>query len=126
MANRTFRQFLGHLKTDIVLVTCRFTGNTTSTGTLPTADNPYVTSINRTGVGTHDIVFSQKFGGTVLGPASMGCVGTTAGLEPRFTALDASAGTATLKTEVGNTATDAATTDTVFFGFWVRNSAKNT
>jgi hypothetical protein len=35
------------------------------------------------------------------------------------------AGTATITTEVGATATDAATTDTVYLSVWVRNSAKN-
>jgi hypothetical protein len=124
MANRTFRQPLGHLKPDRVHVTARFVGNTTSTGTIPTADNPYITSINRTGAGVHTIVWSQKFAGTVDDP-KVTTIGTTAGLQGRFTALDAAAGTATVTTEVGATATDAATTDTVYLSFWVRNSAKN-
>ncbi len=125
MSNRTYRPLKGHLKSEVILVTARFVGNTTSTGTIPSADNPYITSINRTGAGTHTVVWSEKFAGTVLGPGPMSCIGTTAGLEPRFSALDAAAGTATVVTEVAGTATDAATTDTVYIGFWVRNSAKN-
>jgi hypothetical protein len=124
MANRTFRQLLGHLKSDRVHVTARFVGNTTSTGTIPTADNPYITSITRTGAGVHTIVWALKFPGTVDDP-KVTTIGTTAGLQGRFTALDASAGTATVTTEVAGTATDAATTDTVYLSFWVRNSGKN-
>lgn len=124
MANRTFRQALGHLKPDRVHVTARFVGNTTSTGTIPVADNPYITSINRTGAGTHTIVWALKFPGTIDDPR-VSAIGTTAGLQGRFTALDASAGTATVLTEVGAVATDAATTDTIYLSFWVRNSAKN-
>lgn len=124
MANKTFRDFRGHLKTEVVLVTARFTGNGTSTGTIPTTDNPYITSINRTGVGTHTIVWAHKFPGTVL-DARVSLIGTTAGLDGRFTALDMSAGTGTLITEVGAVATDAATTDTVYLAIWVRNSASN-
>lgn len=125
MANKTFRPIKGHLQSEVVLVTARFVGNATSTGTLPATDNPYITSITRTGTGVHTIVWAHKFPGTVLGTTSMGCIGTTTGLEPRFTALDPAAGTGTVITEVGNTATDAATTDTVYIGFWVRNSSFN-
>lgn len=125
MSNRSYRQFRGHLKTEVVLVTARFTGNTTSTGVIPTADNPYITSINRTGTGTHTVVWREKFPGTVL-DARVSTRGTTAGLQGRFTAIDMTAGTSTVITEVGATATDAATTDTVHLIIWVRNSPQNT
>ena len=124
MADKTFRLPLGHLKPDRVHVTARFVGNTTSTGTVPTTDNPYITSITRTGTGVHTVVWKLKFPGTVDDP-KVTTIGTTAGLQGRFTALDAAAGTATVITEVAGTATDAATTDTVYLSFWVRNSASN-
>ena len=124
MSNRTYRPFRGHLKSEVILVTARFVGNTTSTGTIPTADNPYITSITRTDTGDHSIVWAEKFAGTVL-DARVAVVGTTAGLTGRFTAIDLAAGTSTITTEVGATPTDAATTDTVYLSIWCRNSSKN-
>lgn len=125
MSNRTYRPFRGHLKSEVILVTARFAGNGTSTGTIPTADNPYITSITRTDTGDHSIVWAEKFAGTVLN-ARVTCAGTTAGLTGRFITIDMAAGTATITTEVGATPTDAATTDTVYLSVWVRNSSKNT
>lgn len=124
MSNRTYRQIRGHLQTEVVLVTARFVGNATSTGTIPTPDNPYITSINRTDTGDHDIVWREKFPGTVL-DARVAVVGATAGLTGRFTAIDMTAGTSSITTEVGATPTDAATTDTVYLSIWVRNSPQN-
>jgi hypothetical protein len=124
MANRTFRDLKGHLKTEVVLVTARFVGNAGATGTIPTTDNPYISSITWTGTGTHTVVFREKFPGTVLS-ANVTTAGATAGLQGRFTALDMAAGTATVLNEVGATATNPATTDTVYLTIWVRNSASN-
>jgi hypothetical protein len=125
MSNRTYRQFRGHLKTELVLVTAYFVGNATSEVTIPTDDNPYVTSITRSDTGDHDIVWTEKFIGTVV-DVGISVVGDTAGLTGRFTALDMAAGTGSITLEVGATATDAATTDTVYLHVWVRNSSQNT
>ncbi len=124
MSNRTYRQFRGHLKSEVILVTARFVGNAGATGTIPTDDNPYITSITWTGTGTHTIVWREKFAGTVL-DARVSTVGATAGLQGRFTALNLAAGTATVLNEVAGTATNPATTDTVYLSIWVRNSAQN-
>jgi len=124
MANRTHRNLLGASVPDVALVYGRFVGNTTSTGTLPTTDNDDIVSITRTGTGTHTMVWRHKYPGNVMFPDIM-CLGTTAGLQGRFTALDMAAGTATILTEVGAVATDAATTDTIYIRIDVRNSAKN-
>jgi hypothetical protein len=125
MSNRTYRTFRGHLKTEVILVTARFTGNAGATGTIPTADNPYITSITWTGTGTHTVVWREKFPGTVL-DARVSVVGATAGLQGRFTALNMVAGTATVINEVGAVATNPAATDTVYLTIWVRNSPQNT
>jgi hypothetical protein len=125
MANRTHRQLEGASVTRVALVYGRFVGNATSTGTLPATDNDDIVSITRTGVGTHTMVWRHKYPGTVMFP-DIKCLGTTAGLSGRFTALDMTAGTATILTEVGAVATDAATTDTVFIRLDVRNSNQNT
>lgn len=125
MANRSHRQPEGSNLTRVATIYGRFVGNTTSTGTLPTTDNDDLVSISRTGAGTHTMVWRHKYYGNVVFPDAQ-VVGTTAGLSARFSAIDMAAGTATLVTEVGATATDAATTDTVYIRIDVRNSGFNT
>ncbi len=122
MANRD-SSLVRHGQHDVQIVTVRFVGNTTSTGTVPTVNNTDLVSINRTGTGVHTMVFKHKF--PALIGYSRAVVGTTAGLDARLTAIDVTAGTATITTEVGAVATDAATTDTVYLTLFVRNSGFN-
>lgn len=83
-----------------------------------------IVSATYSATGVFDIVFRHKYP-SKLCPFSPGIVGTTTGLVGIFTAWDPAAGTATVKFSVGNTATDPATDDTIYFCFAVRNSDKN-
>lgn len=78
-----------------------------------------VTSITRTGVGTHTIVFTDKYPQLLFPDVTVH--GATAGLKGRFSAIDVAAGTATLVLEVGAIATDAAAGDDVYLELYVRN-----
>lgn len=124
MANRTFRPIKGHLLSEIVVVTARVVGAATSNATIPTDDNPYISSITRTDTGDHSIVWREKFPGTVL-DAHVSVVGSTAGLAGRFVAIDMAAGTSSITLEVGATPTDATTNDTVYLVIFVRNTNRN-
>lgn len=81
-----------------------------------------IVSSERTGTGEHDLVFRHSY--PQLEDVSINVVGATAGLRGRFTAIDVAAKTATLQLEVGATATDAASTDTIYIGLWVRNTLR--
>lgn len=80
-------------------------------------------SSTRTGVGVHDLVFRHSYPEGIMPFFSV--IGDTAGLEAKFTAWDAKAKTATLQLHVGGVATDAAATDTIKIGMYVRNSGRN-
>lgn len=83
----------------------------------------FVTAATRTGAGTYSLTFRRTY--PQLKGLSRMFVGTTAGLTARFSAFSASAGTATLVTEVGAVATDMAAADTLYLTFHFRNSGAN-
>lgn len=79
-----------------------------------------------TGTGTFNLTFAQ-FYPQLKSLMRPGVLGTTAGLDGRFTAFDPSGLTpTTLVLEVGGVATDPATTDHIYLTWLVRNSAFNT
>lgn len=78
----------------------------------------------RQSAGVFNLTFKHKYPQGVL-PLKPGIVGTTTGLDAILTAWDPLAGTATIKFSVGSVATDPATTDVVYLGFFVRNSNAN-
>ena len=81
----------------------------------------WVKSIVHASTGTFTLTFAKTY--PELKCLNEPCVyGATAGLRARFTAIDVTAGTATLVTEVGATATDPATGDHVHISAWVRNT----
>jgi hypothetical protein len=83
-----------------------------------------VVSATYTATGTFTIVFRHAYPQLVGGAAPL-VVGTTAGMQGRFTAVDPVAKTATLKLEVGDVATDPALTDFVYLNLLARNSGRN-
>jgi len=103
----------------------RFVGGGTGNPTLPMVakNGAFIDTMVRTGVGTFTGTFRDSY--PELCGLSWGIIGTTAGLDVRFTAIDLVAKTFALTTEVGAVATDVATTDTVYLTFNVRNSGQN-
>lgn len=128
MANRTTYPIVG-VKSDEHLLTAELTGAGAATDMVNAESENLgggeVVSADYSATGTFNLVFRHSYPQlkSVLG---IEIVGTTAGLQGRFTAIDVAAKTATLLLEVGATATDPATTDTVYINLLVRNSGFNT
>jgi hypothetical protein len=126
MAHRTFYPLQGR-RSDEVVRFSQMTGG--GAADLVNADAAifgagFISAGARTGAGVFNLTFRDKFP-QGLCPLSPGIVGTTTGLVAIFTAWDPVAGTATVKFSVGSVATDPATTDSIRFVFFVRNSGKN-
>jgi hypothetical protein len=83
----------------------------------------YIDTMIRTGTGTYTGTLRDSYP-ELCGIAFI-FVGTTAGLDVRFTAIDVVAKTFALTAEVGAVATDMAATDTLYLTFRVRNSGQN-
>jgi hypothetical protein len=84
-----------------------------------------IVSATRTGTGAFNLVFNHAYP-QFHGGARPLHVGTTAGLQCRFTAIDPDAKTASVQFEVGAVATDPAAADTFYFALAYRNSGRNT
>lgn len=128
MANRTHRNLAGHPKSDVVILTARVVGAGAADLTLPDATDQgggEIASATRTGTGTHNLVFRHAYPNAEKQSVAFGIIGSTAGLQARFTAWDSAAKTATIQIEVGATGTDASTGDTITITMYVRNSGKN-
>jgi hypothetical protein len=114
-------------KSDVQLLTAKLQGGgaadmvNTESGNLGGGE---VVSAVRTGAGTFNLTFRKKYP-ELKCCGEPGIIGTTAGLDGRFSAFDTTAGTATLVLEVGAVATDPATTDFVHLSWFVRNSGFN-
>lgn len=128
MANRTHRRLEGHPKTDVVILTAKVVGAGAANLTLPDASDyggGEIASATRTGTGTHSLVFRHAYPDAEKLSVTFGIIGSTAGLQARFTAWDSAAKTATMQIEVGATGTDAASGDTITITMYVRNSGRN-
>lgn len=79
---------------------------------------------DRTDTGDFTLTFKHKYPQGVM-PHKPNVVGTTEGLTATFKTWDPAAGTATVTFTVGNTPTDPAATDEIYFAFDVRNSGRN-
>jgi hypothetical protein len=112
-------------RSEMIEVHDHFVGNGTGTPTLPNSTGfaRFIATVVRNSTGNFTLTFAKKYP-TLKYPDAQ-CVGTTAGLSARFSAIDVTAGTATLITEVGSVATDPATTDSVYIQLSVRNSGRN-
>jgi len=126
MADRT-THLLRSVKSDMQLLTAKLKGAGGADMTLPESGNMgggEVASATRTGTGTFSLKFRFIYP-ELKAWLRPGVIGTTAGLQARLTAIDVTAGTATLVTEVGTVATDPASTDEIDLAWLVRNSGFN-
>jgi hypothetical protein len=114
-------------RTDTQTLYAHFTGAAASDCTFDAQEalNGEITALTHssTGVyaGTLRFVYPELKGAPIISSRAEG----TAGIFGKVTAIDVTAGTFTLKTYVGNTLTDLATTDTLDMTWSVRNSGKN-
>lgn len=114
-------------RTKVVLLYAHFTGAAAADCTLDTqeAANGEILTVafSSTGVytGTFRYLYPELKGAPVLSSRAEG----TAGIFGKITAIDVAAGTFTLKTYVGSTLTNLATTDTLDMSWAVRASGKN-
>jgi len=87
--------------------------------------NGEILSLTYSSTGVYTGVFRYVYPALVGAPiVSWGAQGT-AGIHGTVTAIDVTAGTFTVKFYVGSTLTDLATTDTPYFTWTVRTSARN-
>lgn len=115
-------------KDSVVVLTAKLTGGGAATS-LVNADSSNVgggevTSATYTATGKYSVVFRHKYPALKAAPICS-FVGTTDGLTGMCSAIDIAAGTASLEIYVGNTATDLATTDTLYLTWVVRDSGRN-
>lgn len=83
-----------------------------------------VVTATYTATGKYTLAFRNKYPELKAAPICS-FVATTDGLVGQCSAIDVAAGTASLEIYVGNTATDLATTDTLYLTWVVRNSGFN-
>lgn len=115
------------VKDKVQLITAHMTGDGAADLVNADADNlggGEITIGDRQNTGEYDLTFKHSFPSGV--PLKPMIVGTTAGLDARFTAWDPTTGTATVLFEVAAVATDPAATDDIYFAFLMRNSGLNT
>jgi hypothetical protein len=112
-------------KSDVILRTGKFTGNTSSNGTLESGGwQSLITAATHSSTGVFALTFDKKYPGLDF-PTAYIVNGTTAYLRATITAIDVTAGTATLKTDVNGTLTDPGTSDVIYVKLLVRNSGRN-
>lgn len=128
MAQRTTNQ-VHTPKSDVHILTAQLTGGGAASS-LVNAESAHmgageVVSATYSATGKYTVVFRHKYPELKFAP-SFSFVGTTDGLNGQCSAIDVAAGTASIEIYVGNTATDLATTDTLYLMWAVRNSGRNT
>ena len=87
--------------------------------------NGEVTALTFNSTGNYTGTFRYLYPELKAAPICSSRAEGTAGIFAKVTAIDVTAGTFTLKTYVGNTLTNLATTDTIDMSWAVRNSGKN-
>lgn len=115
-------------KDRVVILTAKLTGGGAATS-LVNADASNrgageVVSATYTATGKYSVVFRHKYPELKCAPVGVN-VGTTDGIVIQWSAIDITAGTGSLEVYVGNTATDLATTDTLYLTWVVRDSGRN-
>ncbi len=123
MANRTTHP-LDTVKSQCHLVTASLVGAGGTDDLVVPETASDIISAAYVSTGTYDIVFRHSYP-ELRSVLDCPCVGTTAGLRGRFTAIDVTAKTATIVFEVAATATVLATTDTAYINLLCRNSGAN-
>lgn len=110
---------------EMELITSKVTGGGAGTdGVVAASSIDVLTCAYGGATGVFNLTFGYRYPQKIM-PLMPTIVGTTTGLVAIFTAWDPFAGTAQVKFSVGGVATDPATTDTIYFGFLVRNSGRN-
>lgn len=128
MANRT-KYAVMHRKTEIELVTVELVGTGAADPTINDATQPggsELATAVRTGAGAWTVKFKKAFPKVIS--AKVVCIGTTAGLQGKFTAkpdMTIAQNPQTVQLAVGAAGTDAAAADTVVLELMVRNSGRN-
>lgn len=110
-------------KSDAQLVTAKVVG-AGGTNDLVVTSTSDIVSATYSATGTYNITFRHSYP-ELKSVVGIELVGTTAGLQARFSAIDVAAKTATIVFEVGAVATVLATTDTCYISLLVRNSGRN-
>lgn len=115
-------------KDQMILLTAKLTGGGAATD-LVNAESALlgggeISAGVYTATGKYTLAFRNKYPQLKAAPI-ISVVGTTDGLVGMCSAIDVAAGTASLEIYVGNTATDLATTDTIYLTWVVRNSGFN-
>lgn len=122
---RTNNSQINHRLTEMELITSKVTGGGAGADCVVAASSIDVLTCTYAGAaGKFNLTFGYKYPQKIM-PLVPSIVGTTTGLVGTFTAWDPVACTAQVQFAVGNTGTDPATTDTIYFGFFVRNSGRN-
>lgn len=122
MANRTTYP-VSTPKSDTTLVTASLVG-AGGTDNLVCETNGDIVTATYSATGTYTIAFRHSYP-QLKSVVGLELVGTTAGLQARFSAIDVTAKTATIVFEVAGAATVLATTDTCYVNLLCRNSGAN-
>lgn len=122
MANRTTYP-LSTVKSDATLVTASMVG-AGGTSDLVVSASSDIVSAKYSATGTYNITFRHSYP-QLKSVVGIELVGTTAGLQARFSAIDVTAQTATIVFEVAGAATVLASTDTAYINLLCRNSGAN-
>lgn len=107
-----------------ILLTAKVTGGGAAADCTVDTNGEIATCVYAAATGKYTVAFRRTFPELKCAPVGV-LVGTTDGLRASFSAIDIAAGTATMETWVGNTATDMALTDTMHFMWVVRDSGAN-
>lgn len=106
------------------ILTAKVTGGGAAADCTVPAGSEISSCVYAAATGKYTVTFRRTFPELMCAPVGVN-VGTTDGLRASFSAIDIAAGTATMETWVGNTATDVAATDTLHFIWVARDSGAN-
>lgn len=107
------------------ILTAKVTGGGAAADcSLPETNGEITSCVYAAATGKYTVTFRHTYPELKCAPVGV-LVGTTDGLRASFSAIDIAAGTATMETWVGNTATDMALTDTLHLMWVVRDSGAN-
>lgn len=123
MANRSTHP-LNTVKSDCHLVTASLVGAGGTDDLVVPETGSEIVSAAYSATGTYTIVFRHSYP-ELKSVVGIEIVGSTAGLQARFTAIDVTAKTATIVFEVAGTATVLAAADTAYINLLCRNSGAN-
>lgn len=112
------------MRSDEKILTAKVTGGGAAANCSVPSNSEISSVVYAAATGKYTVTFRRTFPELMCAPVGV-LVGTTDGLRASFSAIDIAAGTATMETWVGSTATDMATTDIMHFMWVVRDSGAN-